>query len=152
MLACCESDLLVHLPPAPVEYLRDQLSRIVLIHDSMPSMLKKLCDILQGQQEFQRTVPIICVVTLLKEVYALGAEAEPESDDPSLKGLEEEDATRLVHAVCANLRTDMFSHYVGTGKTTENIFEAHLQATNGILSDLVLKGRDDCKPYEESAL
>ena len=149
MLACCESDLLLHLPPAPVEYLRDQLSRIVLIHDSMPTMLKKLYDIFQDQQEFQRTVPFVWVGMLLKEVYALGAGAEPESDDSSLKGLEEEDAARLVQAVCASLRTDMFSHYVGTGKMTENVFEAYVQATNGILSDLVLNGRDDCRPYFE---
>ncbi|MDP2886154.1 MAG: hypothetical protein Q8P51_14160 [Ignavibacteria bacterium] len=149
ILACCESDLLLHLPPPPLDYLRQELSRIVLIHDSMPRMLKKLYDILQNQQEFQRTVPIICVGILLKEVYALGAEPEPETDDSPLKGLEEEDASRLVQAVCANLRTDIFSNYVGTGKMTENAFEAYLQATNGILSDLVLNGRDDCKPYFE---
>jgi hypothetical protein len=147
MLACCESDLLLHLPGPPLEYLRERLSRIVLIHDSMPAMLKKLYDILQDQQEYQRTVPIICVGTLLKEVYALGAEDEPESDNSSLNGLEEEDAVRLVQAVCANLRTDMASHYVGSGKMTEDVFEANVQATNGILSDLVLKGRDECKPY-----
>ncbi|MDP2884767.1 MAG: hypothetical protein Q8P51_07090 [Ignavibacteria bacterium] len=149
MLACCESDLLLHLPAPPLEYLRQQLSRIVLIQDSMPTMLKKLYDILQDQQEYQRTVPIVCVGALLKEVYALGAEGEPESDNFSLKGLEEEDAARSVQEVCASLRTDMFSHYVGTGKMTENVFEAYVQATNGILSDLVLKGRDQCKPYFE---
>lgn len=149
MLACCDSDLLLHLPAPPLEYLRQQLSHIVLIHDSMPTMLKKLYDILENQQEFQRTVPFFCVGTLLKEVYALGAEVEPESDDSSLKGLEEEDAVSLVQAVCANLRTEMLSHYVGTGKMTENIFEAYLQATNGILSDLVRNGRDDCRPYFE---
>ena len=149
MLACCESDLLLHLPAPPLEYLRQQLSLIVLIHDTMPAMLNKLHDILQNQQEYQRTVPMTCVATLLKEVYALGAEPEPEADDSPFKGLEEEDASRMVRAVCANLRTNMLSHYVGTGKMTENVFEAYLQATNGILSDLVLNGRDDCKPYFE---
>jgi hypothetical protein len=149
MLACCESDLLLHLPEAPLEYLRQQLSRIVLIQDSMPTMLKKLYDVLHDQEEYQRTVPVVCVVTLLKEVYALGAEAEPESDEFSLKGLEEEDAVRLVKAVCSNLQADLCSHYVGTGKMTENVLKAYIQATNGILSDLVLKGRDECKPYFE---
>jgi hypothetical protein len=149
MMACCESDLLLHLPGPPLEYLRQQLSHIVLIQDSMPTMLKKLYDILQDQQEYQRTIPIISVGMLLKEVYALGAEVEPESDSFSLKGLEEEDAALQVQAVCANLRTDMFSHYVGSGKMTENQLEAYSQATNGILSDLVLKGRDQCRPYFE---
>ena len=149
MLACCDSDLLLHLPDPPLEYLRGQLSRIVLIHESMPAMLKKLHDILQDQQEYQRSVPITCVATLLKEVYALGAEPEPEADDFPLKDLEEEEASRMVQAVCATLRTNMVSHYVGTGKMTENIFEAYLWATQGIISDLVLNGRDDCKPYFE---
>jgi len=149
MLACCESDLLLHLPDPPLEYLRQQLSLIILIHDSMPAMLKKLHDILQNQQEYQRTIPLICAATLLKEVYALGAEPERESDDSPLKDLQEEDASRMVRAVCANLRKDMVSHYVGNGKMTEYVFEAYLQATNGILSDLVLNGRDECKPYFE---
>ena len=149
MLACCESDLLLHLPGPPLEYLRQQLSHVVLIQDSMPAMLKKLYDILQDQQEYQRTVPIISVGTMLKEVYALGVKPEPESDNLSLKGLEEEDAARSVHEVCVKLRTDMYSHYVGNGKLTEHQLEAYSQATNRILSDLVLKGRDQCRPYFE---
>jgi hypothetical protein len=147
MLACCESDLLLHLPPAPIEYLRDQLSRIVLIQDSMPTMLKKLYSILQDQHQYQRTFSFIGAGMLLKEVYALGGEAEPTSNGSTLNVLEEEDAARVVQEVCAHLRTNLFSHYVGTGKMTGNVFAAYLHATNGILSDLVLNGRDDCKPY-----
>ncbi len=149
MLACCESDLLLHLPGPSMEFLRRRLSHIVLIQDSMPMMLKKLHDILQDQQEYQRTVPVVCVGTLFREVYALGADARPESDDSSLQILEEEDAARLVQSVCANLRPGMHSHYVGSGKMTEAAFEAYLQATKGILSDLVLMGRDQCRPYFE---
>jgi hypothetical protein len=148
-LACCDSDLLLHLPAPPLEYLREQLSRSVLIQDSLPTMLGKLYDILQDQQEFQRTVPFICVGMLLKEVYALGAEAESEQEQSSLDDLERKDVARLVQEVCANLRTDMFSHYVVTGKMTEDIFETYLQAASGILADLALNGRDNCRPYFE---
>lgn len=149
MLACCDSDLLLHLPGPPLEYLRQRLSHIVLIQDSMPAMLKKLYDILLDQQQFQRTIPLVRVGTLLKEVYALGAESEPESENSSLISLEEEDGARMVQAVCADLHRDMVPHYVGSGKLTENALEVYLQATKAILSDLVLKGRDDCKPYFE---
>ncbi len=149
MLACCDADLILHLPVAPLEYVRREFSRVVLIHDSVPTMLTKLRDILISQQEYQRTIPYILVAILLKEVYALGAETESEQVSPSLTSLEEEAALRWVGEVCSDLRGNLHSSYVANGKMTEEMFDAYLQSAEEILSDLISVGWDGRKPFFE---
>jgi hypothetical protein len=148
-LACCETDLLLHLPTPPLEYVRAELSRVVLIHDSVPTMLKKLRDILVAQQEFQRTVSYVSVAVLLKEVYALGVETDLEPEPSPLTSLEEEDALRWVQEVCADLRGALRSNYVEKGKMTEEMFEMYLQSASEILTDLVSNGSSGQRPFFE---
>ncbi|HTY36745.1 MAG TPA: hypothetical protein VMH23_06525, partial [Bacteroidota bacterium] len=147
MLACCEADLLPDRPPVTIEYLREQLARIVLVHDSMPVMLKKLHGILEGQDLFQRTVPLLWVASLLKDIYSMGTESEPEQRSLVLDPLEMEDALRLIERVCSQLRVELHPHYVDRGGTSDDLFEVYLKTTSEILSDLVSCGRDGQKHF-----
>lgn len=148
-LACCDCDLLLNLPVPPLEFVRTELSRVVLIHDSVPTMLRKLRDVLIAQQEFQRTISYVSVAVLLKEVYALGAEADSEPEPSHLTSLEQEDALRWVREVYADLRGDLRAGYVANGKMTEEMFESYLQSASEILSGLVSNGTYGQKPFFE---
>jgi hypothetical protein len=148
MLACCECDLLLNLPPPPLEYLREQLAHVVLIQDSVPTMLKKLRTLLAAQRQYQRVVPVLWVGVLLKEVYSLAPEPETEPADPFLQTIEQEEAVRLIEQACADARTSLRPTYVEGGKMTEEIFEKYLQSAHDVLTDLV-NGSDGRKPFFE---
>ena len=147
MLACFDTDLALERPIPPLDYLRSELSRVILIHDSVPTMLKKLRDILIAQREYQRTVSYISVAVLIKEVYALGVETDSEQESPALTSLEEEAALRWVQEVCAELRGNMHSTYVAKGKMTEEMYDVYFLSAHEILSDLVSVASDGRKPF-----
>jgi hypothetical protein len=138
MLACSDSDLSLNLPPPSLEYLREQFSRVVLIQDSAPTMLKKLYALLVDQQEYQRIVPVLWVGILMKEVYALGSETRPEPTDSALEQLEQEDVVRLVEEACAEARAALRPTYVDSGKMSAEMFDNYVQSACAILTDSAL--------------
>ena len=149
LLACCEADLLLERPPAPFEYLRERLSEFVLVHDSVPVILKKLHNLLEGQEEYQRVVPILWVASVLKEIYALGPEADSDSQQQVIKHVEIEEDLKLVEEACSILRKELRPHYIGSGKTSEELFEVYLSTTVEILTDSISDGRDGQKHFYE---
>jgi hypothetical protein len=149
MLACCDAELLLHLPTPPLEYLREQLSRVVLIHDPMPTILGKLRDLLVHQHDFQRTVYQFWVAMLVKETYALGMEGEAETEPSSFRTLEEEEVAIWIKEVLADIRRQLQVSYVDKGKMTDGLFETYLCTADEILRDWALEGTDHAKPFFE---
>jgi len=148
-LACCEVELLLDCPPAPFEYLRERLSQVVLVHDPMPVMLEKLHDCMRGQEEHQRVVPFLWVVSVLKEIYALGAESDSGERVAVIEHVELEEGLKLVEDACMILRKELYPHYVGSGKISEQLLDVYLRTTSEILSDSVAAGRNGQKHFFE---
>jgi hypothetical protein len=148
-LACCDADLLLDRPPAPGDFLSVQLSQAILIHDSMPVMLGKIHGILGGQNDFQRVVSLLWVVAALKDIYALGAESDDVGSAHVYDRLEVGDSLKLVADACGTLRTELFPHYVQSGKTTNELFDVYVRTTEEILSDSVSAGRNGQKHFFE---
>jgi hypothetical protein len=148
-LACSEVDLLLDRPPAPFEYLRERLSRVVLVHDSLPVILEKLRGSLEDQEDYQRVVPFLWVVSVLKDIYALGSEADTTERMTAIERVEVEEGLKLVEDACLSIRRELRPHYVESGKTTEELFDAYLRTTFEILSDAIGAGRDGQRHFFE---
>ena len=146
-LACCEIDLLADRPPAPFEHLRERISQVVLVHDSMPSMLGKLHESMKSQEEYQRVVPLLWVVSILKDIYALGADSGGSERDATIGRLELDEGLKLVQSACAGIRSELYPHYVGSLKTSEELFDVYLRATSEILSDSIANGGNGQKHF-----
>jgi len=123
-------DVMLHLPPTPLEFVRHGLSRVVLIHDPIPTMVKKLYDVLAQQNEFQRTLPLVSAALLFKEVYALGE--EPQEHEFVHQG-EAEDVEQIATVVCRRISSELHASYVGTGKRSEEVFASYMRSLKNIL-------------------
>ncbi len=133
MLACTECDLSLDRCVPPMEYLREQFARVVLIHDSMAVMLKKLRGVLADQDEFQRAIPFLSVGLLLKEVYALAREPADEYAEVSPLDLGNDEARRYVGDACESVRSEFHESYVAGGKLSGEVFRKLMEATRNIL-------------------
>ncbi|MGA2622718.1 MAG: hypothetical protein ABSF91_02610 [Bacteroidota bacterium] len=127
-------EALLHRPPVPLDFLKQEFSRVVLLDDSVPEMLTKLHSTICGQEEYQRAVPLVVCAILFKEVYALGWQAQQEAETvPQDVETAESDVQRIVDDVCRGLQTDMSPGYVQSGKCSQKIFENYIQALRDIL-------------------
>jgi hypothetical protein len=137
----CNVDPLFELAPAPFEFLQQEFCRVVLIHDNIPEMVKKIYGVLIGQKEFQRAVPLVSTALLFKEIYMPGWETEEVSREPSEETPEVDVVVRIAERVCGKLRAEMHPSYVGNGKRTEEEFERYIRTVKGILVDTFSNGQ-----------
>ncbi|MGH2567995.1 MAG: hypothetical protein ACRDGA_06615, partial [Bacteroidota bacterium] len=75
-LVPCNVDPLLHLPPMPLEWLKQEFVRVVLLHENVPQMLVKLHRVIINQEMYQRAVPLVSTALLFKEIYMLSGEME----------------------------------------------------------------------------
>jgi hypothetical protein len=142
-------DELVHLPPMAFEMTRREFSRVVLIHDNIPTMLKKLHSLLVEQDEYQRGVPLVTAALLFREIYSLEWEAQEEAVELAPSELEEQDVVKLVDKVCAEVYAELYPTYVTKGKRSEDLFKKYIRAVKGILLGLpTLEGSDGVSHYD----
>lgn len=127
-------DTLLHRPPIPLDFLKQEFSRVVFLDDSVPEMLTKLHSTICGQEEYQRAVPLVLCAILFKEVYSLGWQAQQEAETVQ-QDVEtaESDVRRIVDDVCKGLQADMSPGYVQSGKCSQKTFEDYIQALRNIL-------------------
>jgi hypothetical protein len=144
------ADAHFELPPIPFEVLQRDLSRIVLIHDNIPQMVKKLHAAVIGQKQFQRAVPIVSAALLFKEIYRLGWQTEEVGREPFEEAQEVDVVVKIAEKVCGTLRDEMHSTYVGKGKRTEEEFERYILAVRGILVNTFSDGEPDRASYFDS--
>ena len=125
-------DHLLHLPPIQFDFVQHEFSRTVLVHDTVPEMLKKLHAVLGGQEEFQRAISLISTAILFKEVYQLGWEAGQVTDIVEEK-IESDHLTRLIEDICHELQTEMYHGYVQKGKCSKETFGKYIETVKKIL-------------------
>jgi len=129
-------DPILHRPPIPLDFLKQEFSRVVVLDDNVPDMLKKLHRTICGQEEYQRAVPLVVSAILFKEVYALGWKTEQEAEILQQENEAVEiDARHIVDDVCGKLETEMRPSYVQGGKCNQKLFGDYIQAVRNILMD-----------------
>ena len=138
------------LPPIPFEFLQRDFSRIVLIHDNIPEMVKKLHTVMIGQEQFQRAVPLVSAALLFKEIYRLGWETEEVPRGSSEEAPESDVVVTIAEKVCGTLRDEMHSTYVGKGKRTDEQFERYIRAVRRILVITFSPGEPNGASYFDS--
>ncbi len=141
-------DALQQLAPMPSEYLEQEFSRLVLVHDTIPVMLKKLHTVLVEQESYQRMVSLVTAGMLCKQIYKLGWETEQE-----VKVVEEEVdgeyLAKVVDQICQSLHKEMHHSYVEKGKCTGDMFRAYLGATKSILNSFYVDEHLDGSTFYE---
>ncbi len=128
-------DVLWNKPPYIFERLQNDFSKIVLIDDTIPEMIKKLYDFIVNQEEYQRAVPFVSAAILFKEVYVLGWKSEVReiTNNMSITDLDNEDIKAIVKKVCTKIKNCTYHTYVDKGKVTELLFLKYIDTLNDIL-------------------
>lgn len=123
-------DPLWHCSPLDISWLRHEISRTVLVHDTMPAMMKKLRGILVEETEYQRAAPFVQTACVFKEIYSLSWESSEEQVQEHLTSSE---VTRVVSQTCRKVRNEMYDTYVGKGKCSEETYDRYIAALEKIL-------------------
>ncbi len=134
---------LSHLNPIAMERVRDEFSAIVQVRDTIPQMMNKLHRILSEQCEYQRTVPLVAVALMFKEVYALGWELQEEQ----LEQGEGDDIPGIIEGVSRQLEREMHNTYVRSGKKTTEEFQQYMQALKEMLFAVYVHNETDGVAY-----
>ena len=95
-----------------------------------------LFEILTGQSEYRRSLPLLDVVRFFKTVY-INEGVNPDGEDLGVKcdGLSPSEVEELRQGVEAALKEKVFLTYVIRGKVTVQVGEALLAAMSDILGD-----------------
>ena len=142
-------DSMLHLPPFPDTLLKQEFSRVALIHDNVPQMLKKLHGVVAGQAEFQRAVRLTSVAILLKEVYTIAWKSDYNAELVEVDGSATFDIHRITNEVCAAVRSDAYATYVGKQKCTAIIFSHYMDVVrDALLAECGLDHVGDGSYYE----
>lgn len=148
-LVPCGVDHLLHLPPLPQEKLEQQFTRLVLLHDPLSTMLRKLHTLLSDLGEHRRAVPLVPTALMIKTVYALGWESPEEEEPEAEQNIREEEITQKADMICAALGKKMYATYVTKQKRTEAVFQSYLHSVREILlHEFSGAGRDGDSHYE----
>jgi hypothetical protein len=147
-LAPAGIDRLAHNPPFTFEALRGAAAGVILIHDQVPEMLRKLRTLLVEQQRFQRIVPMVWAGLVFKEIYTLGWEPADEAVDLD-DAVETDRLNALVEKICGQLNAQLRKTYVETGKLTEGLLEGYCCALRKVLQGSYLDQHLDGSTFYE---
>ncbi len=107
-----DMESLTNCPPFPLEKLEQQFIGAVLVHDTLMVMLRKLHQIVAGQRQYQRAIPLVSAALMVKKVYVLGWEGHEEERPIAEATLLQEDIRGTAERVCELLNKKMYSTYV----------------------------------------
>ncbi len=139
-------EVLSHLPPAPGEWIRERLLCVARSQDTIPQMLRKLHTLLGEETEYQRTVPLVGVALIFKEVYAGAAEATGESSTPPG---DSDDVHAAIKALLAQFENQKYRKYVSTGKCSARVFQCYMLSLREFLTDTFVDGDGGGTTYYE---
>ncbi len=128
-----ESDSRLQLPPMPREWLKQEFTRVTLLHDNVPQMLAKLHRIMITQEVYQRAVPLVSTALLLKEIYLLSGNIEEATSEVVAQQGESEDIPILAEVICRKMKIEMHPTYVESGKRSKEVFQWYFSALKDIL-------------------
>jgi hypothetical protein len=121
--------------PMTAEFLRQQFFQIVLLHDSLPVMLKKVHWIMCEQDHYQRCISLVQVALMFKEVYTLGwGPAEEAEVSEAGQVVQSMDVQQLADQVCHELAGRKDRRNAAGGEET-GLRSTYLSAVRGILLD-----------------
>lgn len=143
------SEVLFEQPPFDHECLRFRFSEIACIHDTMPALIHKLYRILTEQSEFQRTVPIMVVGLLCKEIYRLGWELDAAEDAIVEQEMSQWELIPVVNRICKGMHRELYESYVDRNKLTRDEYDSILESVNDILVHDFGNGQEPRKTYFE---
>jgi hypothetical protein len=135
-------------PPWNTDDLRPAFARVVLIHETVPEMLKKMHQIVAEQSEYQRSVGLVAVARIFKEVFAIGWESDVQVESVEGK-VDSVQLMEIVEEVCLNLNRELSPTYVETRKCEPEMFARYLLATRGILRGSLLDPHLDGATFYE---
>jgi len=141
-------DLLSQNPPFTFEALRRAASGVILIHDNIPEMLRKIRSLLIEQENFQRIVSLVWVGLVFKEIYALGWEPAEEVVDLD-RTIETDRLNSLVDKICGELNLELRKSYIDSGKLSEDQLEGYCAALKKILKGTYLDAHLDGSTFFE---
>lgn len=139
----CHVNHLLDCPPITIDFLRQEFSRIVLVHDTIPEMLKKMHQIVIQQENFQRMLPLTMVALICKDVYLLANSTDQIADSEPENELDKENLKRIIENLCLRLRNELYKSYVGKGKRSEKEFTAYINALKEILQSPIYDEHTD---------
>ncbi len=103
---------------------------------TIPQLLKKLYDVLAGQDVYRRSVALVDVVQLFKKGYAFDLEAqESEQEIFSSGNLTNFEVAEICEHVEKSLKEKIFLTYLVKGKLTKSQAEAIVHAFHDMLAD-----------------
>lgn len=136
------------LPGIPAEVLREEIVRVILIHDPIPNILRKLHTVLLDQRGHQASVSLVQIALLIKEVYALDSIVSVENDEYLDSG-EQEDIQKVLDRVCQKLASKKRASYVVNGKLDGVTFDLYISLVREILLENCSGGPDAGRSYFE---
>lgn len=126
------TEILRDRPPIPEEFLKEQISKNVSIHDNIPKVLNTIHSILMKQNEYQRCVQLVCIALNIKFIYSLG-KLDGEDREYVELDITHLDITKTSDLVCKELNQEMYRSYVEKGKCSESTFWNYIETVKEIL-------------------
>lgn len=125
-------EILRDRPPIPEEFLKEQISKNVSIHDNIPKVLNTIHSILMTQNEYQRCVQLVYIALNIKFIYSLG---KLDCEDREYVEIDfiHLDIENISNSVCAELLHELYDNYVANKKCGDDIFGKYINATKEIL-------------------
>lgn len=119
--------------PINYEWLKQEFARFVSIHDTVPTMLKKLCNVISEQNEFYKIVSLGDVARLFKEIHHVGWKLEITEEEYYDDSTDFDDIVKVAEDVCKRVKYELYSTYVGSGKKCETVFNNYIDALREVL-------------------
>lgn len=130
------SPLLDHLAPYPYDELERHSLHAARSHNDVPALLDILSSILNSQNQYRRSLPMVDVVRLFKSVYTSEEPDEAEPTLPSDGSLTEEEIERLCRQVGHAIYQRIVLTYVVHEKLDRRHAEGMARAVYDYLVDL----------------
>lgn len=122
-----------NLQPVNYEWLKQDFARFVSIHDKVPTLLKKLCNVISEQNEFNRIVALVDVARLFKDIYQVRWKLEKTEEGYYDDFTNNDDILRIIDEVCKKVKYEMYSTYVESGKKCESDYNNYIEALRELL-------------------
>jgi len=126
-------DPLANRPPFPHDTLEQQFIGVVLAHDTLLAMLKKLHRIVTEQHDYQRAIPLVPAALMVKKVYVLGWESQDYERPVAEANLQYEEILGTAERVCGTVKEKMYSTYVKRKKYPEAVLTDYMNAVREIV-------------------
>ena len=132
-----ENDLHLHLPAMPADEIVAQLSRRASPDDATHVLLGHVFDILDGQREVRKILPVSQIVTVLRDFFHLYWIFDSEDEPTDIEQLfESGDVDRLIAPIVDEISGGVIQSYLNRGVIDEIEAGQFTRAVASMLRDL----------------